>query len=279
MSSSNFARRGKMERIYESNEKLQLNGKPQIPNNLDTILKSFITYDELRKNYSAHGTIKNTYEEIIARLRDYDIDIQRDLQRLVNRASSQSLIIPELKILDRNYSLKIFSRVKSLESVYKKLCLGEITWEDLPLDDTLGYRLVCRFGDECTELRDIIDNEMNKAPFKLVSRFPRDNEGKWIEKVSDSGYRSYDFAFIYSRPEINLELEGELQLRTSLQHAWAEVSHDTFYKNSDLANSPDYFAKGTSNTMHALSDSLANVDRMFVELRKMIVETTKKQNK
>src|SRR3989338_7897238 len=127
MSSSNFARRGKMEKTKESNAKSQPNEKPQIPNNLDAILKSFTTYEALRKDYSAHGTIKDTYEDIIARLRDYDIDVQRDLQRLVNKASSQSLIIPELKILDRNYSLKIFSRVKSLESVYKKLCLGEIT--------------------------------------------------------------------------------------------------------------------------------------------------------
>jgi len=243
----------------------------QIPKNLQAILQQFPSYETLRQDYAAYGFVKEYYEEIIARLHEYDVDIQRDLQRLVNRALSQSLLRAELTQFDKSYSLKVVSRVKSLESVYRKLCLGEVTWDDLPLEDILGYRVICRFLDECIEIRDLIDQEIQKPPFALVSRFPRYENGQWASKVADSGYRSFDFAFLYRRPEISLELEGELQVRTQLQHAWAEVSHDTFYKNDDLKQIPPYLSGTALDIMHSLSDSLEAVDRNFIALRKIVV--------
>lgn len=247
----------------------------KLPANLNAILQSFPTYDALKKDYAAYGHLTECYEEIIQKLREYDVDIQRDLQRLVNRARANSSISAELNLLDRTYSPKVVSRVKSLESVYRKLCDGAIAWQDLPLEDILGYRIVCRFLDECRELRNIMDKEFHSPPFSLKSRFPRDEKGEWADKVTDSGYRSYDFAFVYNRPEIGLELEGELQLRTTLQHAWAEVSHDTFYKNTSLEKAPSYISEGAGTMMHALSDHLEAIDRHFVELRKLVVSSTK----
>lgn len=249
----------------------------QIPKNLQAILQQFPSYDALREDYAAYGFVKEYYDEIIAKLHEYDVDIQRDLQRLVNRSRSQSSLSAELNQLDKSYSLKVFSRVKSLESVYHKLCLGEITWEDLPLEDILGYRVVCRFLDECKELRDIIDSEIQKPPFALCSRFPRDASGHWVHKVEGSGYRSCDFAFLYRRPELSLELEGELQLRTQLQHAWAEVSHDTFYKNDDVRHIPPSISGAATDMMHSLSDSLEAVDRNFVTLRKIMTASSREK--
>ncbi len=247
----------------------------KLPTNLNAILQSFPSYDTLRKDYTAHGQLSECYEEIIQKLREYDTDIQRDLQRLVNRAVIKSPISAELHLLDKAYSLKVVSRVKSLESIYRKLCEGSITWENLPLDDTVGYRIICRFADECKELRSILDAEIQLPPFSLQSRYPRDENGDWIDKVPESGYRSCDFAFVYLRPEIGLSLEGELQLRTTLQHAWAEVSHDTFYKNTDFKKLPPYVAEGTNYMMHAVSDNLDAIDRHLAELRKIVVKGTK----
>ncbi|MBI4441063.1 RelA/SpoT domain-containing protein [Candidatus Woesearchaeota archaeon] len=251
----------------------------KLPTNLNAIVQSFPTYEALRKDYAAHGYLGECYEEIIQKLREYDADIERDLQRLVNRVRAKSAISIELNQLDKAYAPKVVSRVKSLESVYRKLCDGTIRWEDLPLDDTVGYRVVCRFADECLELRDLIDNELQQAPFTLQSRFPRDEKGNWVEKVPDSGYRSCDFAFVYARPEIGLVLEGELQLRTALQHVWAEVSHDTLYKNADLSKAPSYIAGGANAMMHALSDNLNAVDRHLVEVRRLVIKGTGKDAK
>ena len=91
-----------------------------------------------------------------------------------------------------------------------------------------------------------------------------------MDKVEDSGYRSFDFAFSYTRPELSLKLEGELQIRTTLQHAWAEVSHDTFYKNEHLKHLPSVISEGGGALMHVISDILSSADQSFVHLRKLV---------
>ena len=245
---------------------------------IEEILKKFPNFETLAGETGHFGKAKNWYEQIIGTERSYELDVLRDLQRAVDRAREQSKINKELVNLDKHYSPKVSSRVKSLDSVYKKLAEGQIKTNDLPLDDILGYRLVCRFLDEALELRDILDEELNKPPFKIISVFPRDESGKWIGKEPYSGYRSYDYAILYSRPEVGIELEAELQLRTILQHAWAEVSHDTFYKNSALNLLPEQIRETLNKQMHSLSDALNSTDKYFVLLRKSTIETEKNPN-
>lgn len=247
-------------------------------NNIEEIIKVHRSFDTLIEDNGAFGRTSNEYQEIISLHKGYEIDVLRDLQRAVDEAKKRSKISKELNKLDRHYSPKVVSRVKSLDSIYQKLISEQISWKDLPLDDTLGYRLVCRFLDETFELRDLLEVELNKPPFEIISRFPRDDSGNWANKVEDSGYRSFDFAFLYRRSELNIELEGELQLRTILQHAWAEVSHDTFYKNNELNKLPEYLTKGSLEQMHIISDILEAADRSFVELRKTALSATNNFN-
>lgn len=238
-------------------------------NLLEKIIQKYPSFKYLLENHGDFCIAQSSYEKIIYAQKDYELDIKRDLQRVVNRCRESSVIAGELSGLDKHYSPQIVSRVKSLDSVYRKIAKKEITWNDLPLDDTIGYRLVCRFLDEALELRTILDDELNKPPFTITSRFPRTDSGEWSEKEINSGYRSYDFAFVYNRPELGIELEGELQVRTILQHAWAEVSHDTFYKNESLSAAPEDFSKCLVQQMHALSEMLFAVDTSFVQLRKL----------
>ncbi len=238
---------------------------------LEQLAKEFPSFDSLKEDKGAFEHAKDGYEKAILLERDYEIDVLRDLQRAVNRCRNNSPISMELNRLDKNYQPKIVSRVKSLDSIYRKIVKGEIKWDDLPLDDIIGYRLVCRFLDEAIELRDLLDYELDKPPFNIISRFPRLDSKNWAEKESYSGYRSYDFAFRYQRPELGIQLEGELQVRTILQHAWAEVSHDTFYKNDSLALFPKEISEGLILQMHNLSDSLYAIDKNFVQLRKQAI--------
>lgn len=235
---------------------------------LEEIIQKYPSFKYLLENRGDFGIAQGSYEKIIYAQKDYEIDIKRDLQRVVNRCREGSLISKELSSLDKHYAPQIASRLKSLDSVYRKIAKKEITWGDLPLDDTIGYRLVCRFLDEAIELRTILDDELNRPPFAITSRFPRTDSGEWSEKEINSGYRSYDFAFVYKRQELGIELEGELQVRTVLQHAWAEVSHDTFYKNDSLALLPQDTSEALLLRMHSLSDQLNAIDKEFVQLRK-----------
>ena len=240
---------------------------------LEEIIQKYPSFKYLLENNGDFGIAQGSYEKVIGTQRDYEVDIKRDLQRVVNRCRENSLILKELFNLDKHYTPQVASRVKSLDSVYRKIAKKEIMWKDLPLEDTIGYRLVCRFLDEALELRNILDDELNKPPFKITSKFPRTDSGDWAEKEINSGYRSYDFAFVYKRQELGVEIEGELQVRTVLQHAWAEVSHDTFYKNDYLALLPKDISEALLMRMHSLSDQLNAIDKDFVQLRKLAGQT------
>ena len=123
-----------------------MDGKKKMTN-IDEILKNFPNYETLAEQTGIFGKAKNWYEQITGTERSYEIDVLRDLQRVVDRAREKSQINKELIKLDKHYNPKVVSRVKSLDSVYKKLAEGQITTKDLPLDDIIGYRLVCRFLD------------------------------------------------------------------------------------------------------------------------------------
>lgn len=236
---------------------------------IEKIINENKTLEQLEQEISLLEYLRKSYAEKTYVHKDYEIDVLRELQRAVDKCREKSPVAKELNKLDKFYRPKIVSRIKSLDSIYKKITKKEIEWKQIPLEDTIGYRLICRFIDESTELRDLLEEELNKPPFKITSRFPRDEKEQWTEKEPNSGYRSYDFAFVYKRPEHNIEIEGELQVRTILQHAWAEVSHDTFYKNDKLGLTPEWFSQGLVKQMHSLSDILSAIDKNFVELRKI----------
>ena len=162
-------------------------------------------------------------------------------------------------------------RIKRFDSYYKKVLrkeAGKITTVNslICLTDMLGIRLICAFLEDINlavaQIKDIF--EIKEVEIKGDEK-----------KVSEFGYESIHVLVKIPKdclPEKDarfkdlLPLEGELvceiQIRTILQDAWAEVEHELIYKTEF---SP--FDMPLRRKLAAINASLSLADITFQEIR------------
>jgi len=161
-----------------------------------------------------------------------------------------------------NLTVTIKHRVKSLKNLYEKLCrrlpgLPEDTTRIVPTD-LMGIRIVCPFLADIDRAAKLIE-----AQFEITEK-----EQKGAELGSkEFGYESLHF--LVRCPEKVRELHGlstdtviEIQVRTLLQDAWAEVEHQLIYKSEF---SP--LDEPLKRRLAALNANLTLSDIMFQEIR------------
>ncbi len=148
-------------------------------------------------------------------------------------------------------------RIKSFESYYAKLlrrlsspghdrAAGEATEE--VIKDLLGIRILTPFLDSVSDIE------------KLVrSNFP-------VFEVERKGEEQSFREFGYRSVHLNLRLGSgnfcEIQIRTILQDAWAEVEHEIVYKGSFTP-----FDEPLKRKLAALNATLSLSDIIFQEIR------------
>jgi len=174
----------------------------------------------------------------------------------------QASLKAELGRIDVHFTMKY--RVKTFASYYAKLLkrkAGERqTGEAIPIHDILGTRVVCPF------LEDVVHaEECLRGTFKV-----HEVERKGAERrFSEFGYSSIhllleipeDISSQY--PDLNLKI-AEVQIRTFLQDAWAEVEHELIYKNSNSITPLD---EPLRRKLAALNANLSLSDDIFQEIR------------
>lgn len=130
-------------------------------------------------------------------------------------------------------------RAKSLHSVERKLKRRAPGQGLLSLGDLAGVRLIFYFRDE-------LDRFSEKLHQELLDWFGIEAADTWEQRIDPSsdhfGYDSYHFTLqVNSRTGFGSALDHvdqnrlatmkcEVQLRSLLQHAWAETEHDLRYK-------------------------------------------------
>jgi putative GTP pyrophosphokinase len=157
----------------------------------------------------------------------------------------------------------IKGRVKSFDSLYKKKLRllrkpkeeGEKT---LPVSDIVGLRVVCPFLGDLSTAEAALRSE-----FSVV-----EVERKGAERsFKEFGYESIHLLarlperLIAELGEVDFEL-FEIQLRTILQEAWAEVEHELVYK-AELTP----FDEPLKRKLAALNANLSLSDIIFQEIR------------
>lgn len=145
-----------------------------------------------------------------------------------------------LSILDRVLPSKVVvaisHRVKDFDSFYEKankLIDGKLKYMK-PFDDILdivGIRIVVIAQRNVSDVRDAIHS--------ALSVFEEENKAAELLKTGQLGYESYHFLCRLGDDRAGLrEYAGlchqpfEVQVRTALQHAWAENEHRIQYKKS-----------------------------------------------
>ena len=153
-------------------------------------------------------------------------------------------------------------RVKGFDSYYDKVLRrmkhNGLKQRKLQLTDLLGIRVVCPFMSDLKEIEQHIQQE-----FRVV-----EVERKGAHFSSrEFGYESTHV--LIELPEdieesfhLDEELIVEIQLRTNLQDAWAEVEHELIYKSEFTP-----FDEPLQRKLAALNANLTLADIVFQEIR------------
>ncbi len=137
---------------------------------------------------------------------------------------------------DRNPIESIKSRVKSMESLYKKLMKKGLPMTVEAIEENIwdiaGIRVICSFQDEIYMLADCL---LKQDDVKLIEM------KDYIKNPKPNGYRSLHLIIeipIYLHNE-KRNMKVEVQLRTIAMDFWASLEHKLRYKK-DL--SPEQLA-------------------------------------
>jgi ppGpp synthetase/RelA/SpoT-type nucleotidyltranferase len=218
----------------------------------ELIQRELARYDSLKNNFDALGRILTGYiESTITEWRPTSLPLLH----------SVTYRVKERKSLER----KLEARLKGKGDEYP-----------VEIDDTCGVRVIFYFRDDMDDFLRRFDFQHS---FGTSTRNSLDDKVKSY-KDNEFGYRSvhftvrvtpntnfYDGLRSYDRIRL-IGLPCEVQVRTILEHAWAETAHDIIYKprNTDFPrNSSDgYDAQETRRSWHAMSATLELLDGLLV---------------
>jgi len=154
---------------------------------------------------------------------------------------------------------QIVSRVKSLDSFCEKIFRKNYLEPFRQITDIAGVRLVYLYPSDLKYVEDIVERE-----FEIIEK---------IDKVSIGDEDKFGYGAIHYLVKIKLNNSGaryddlknfisEIQVRTILQDAWANVAHHLSYKQeSDIP-------KELRRKLNALAGLFETADDQFNNLRK-----------
>lgn len=177
-------------------------------------------------------------------------------RRLANNITeSLAIFLNENKIS----FLKIDSRIKDYESCIEKIERKAYNDSFEQIEDICGVRIICYYLSDVNKINDLIKRE-----FDIV-----ESQDKLSKLGSNEfNYRSHHFIvkipsdWLIAPNYRGLEnLKAEIQVRTILMHAWAEIEHKLAYKK-------DYQIEDTiKREFSKLSAILESADDQFERLR------------
>lgn len=158
------------------------------------------------------------------------------------------------------YAPTVKSRVKRFEAYFDKLVrVGrQQQGQEVRLTDVLGLRIICPFLEDLEAVERLLDRE-----FEVV---------ELERKGSQHSFREFGYDSVHLLIRVDPVLLGEglphtepvceIQLRTILQDAWAEVEHELIYKSDiSLPN------ESIKRKLASLNASLTLSDLIFQEIR------------
>jgi len=188
----------------------------------------------------------------------------------------RNLIVNDLKVLTDNVLTSLDSnpvvsgRIKNFSSFFSKYIRLLKTGEKNPkITDLLGIRIICPFIEDLQAAEELI-----KKYFDVIER-----EIKGHYSFQEFCYESIHL--LIKVPQVLTDKYGdpgigiaEIQIRTILQDAWAEVEHELVYK-AEL----NPFDEPMKRKLAAVNASLSLADMIFQEIRSYQRQYTKEMGK
>jgi len=211
-----------------------MNNKPKIPDRKKLLIQ--------------YGKIFNTYHSHLVHF----------TQQLQNLLSENKL----------NFTIK--HRVKTFEGYFEKLVRLHNSNDPVILTDILGIRIICPFLEDIDRVKQILISN-----FSVLEEESKGENHSFKEFGYDSTHLLIGIKNYSKLAELPY-FQGvfEIQLRTILQDAWAEVEHELIYKAS-----LSVLTEPIRRKMAALNASLNLSDIIFQEIRDFQKEIQKRRKK
>ena len=136
------------------------------------------------------------------------------------------------------------------------------------ITDLVGIRIITYFEDDIDIIAEIVKKEFDIDSINSVDK-------RQIE-ADRFGYRSLHYVASLNKERSSLteykkykSLKFEVQIRSILQHSWAEIEHDLGYKGEGEISST------AKRTFYRVAALLEQADIEFVKLRQLIQEHEK----
>jgi len=186
-----------------------------------------------------------------------------------NLCNKLYLIIQEVLELNKINYHAITYRAKTIESFSGKAKKAKYDDPLNQLTDLAGVRIIGYVEDDVIKISNLIEELFE---IDLENSLDKSKE-LGVDKV---GYKSVHFVGSFSKSRLRLPeyarfkgLKFEIQIRTILQHAWAEIEHDKNYKFSGV------LPPEIQRRFKVLAGTLELVDREFNLISKEIDEYSK----
>ena len=196
-----------------------------------------------------------------------NIEIYRDLAVKV-----ESIIKDILSRKDIFYH-SLESRVKEIDSFKEKAKKDKYDDPINEITDLTGIRVIAYFEKDIYKICDIV-----KELFKIDYSNSEDKSD--LLEADKMGYKSVHYIATFTNERTNSydfekfkDLNFEIQIRSILQHAWAEIEHDKNYKFKE--NLPQHLQR----RFYSLAGMLEMADREFNSLAKEVDDYKEKVKK
>lgn len=170
-------------------------------------------------------------------------------------------------------AVTVKTRIKTLDSFLNKL--EKKGWPQFEhpaavINDFIGSRITCWFLDDCAGILKIITQ---RNDIEIITG----SVENYIANPKPSGYRAlHALAYIAydglgSNEPAAKKMICEIQVRTRLQDAWGDITHDIYYR-AKHSNQPDKmyysFLNDISKRLLQEDDSLLQLKEAYIQLAK-----------
>jgi len=163
-------------------------------------------------------------------------------------------------LIEENISfLDVYYRVKKFDSFLEKISRKKYTKAFDEIEDICGIRIICYYASDIQRIGTLINNEFSviaeedKSELLGLREFAYRSR-HYVVKINNSWLASPNYRRLDN-------LKCEIQVRTILMHAWAEIEHKLNYKST--AQVPNKFQR----KLFRLSAKFEEADEQFEELR------------
>ena len=164
----------------------------------------------------------------------------------------------------------ISSRIKSKESIYKKLNKKGLTptYENLvkTINDVAGLRIICSFIPDIYKIVEMLENMQDINVIKKKD---------YVTTPKESGYSSYHL--IVSVPVSlsvgTIDVKVEIQIRTMAMDFWASLEHKINYKyDKNVPKSVKKELRDCAKMTQKLDKRMSNLGKNLMEDEKQTIK-------